>query len=174
RGMWAGGPVLAVCGGLVGRGADSTPDSPKIVMLPRPEAPPAAPSHDTQPNIVFILADDLSWNLINRRFTPHIVALAHHGETFDHYFVTDSLCCPSRSTIFTGDFPHDTHVTANTRPHGGWFMFRKQGLQRRTYAVALRKRGYATSMDGKFINGYGDPSLKLTRPRVPPGWSDWH
>jgi N-acetylglucosamine-6-sulfatase len=40
--------------------------------------------------------------------------------------------------------------------------------------VALRRRGYATSMLGKFINGYGDPSLKRTRPPVPPGWSDWH
>jgi N-acetylglucosamine-6-sulfatase len=174
--MWilATGVVLVVFVGLVVRGADSTPDRLQIVQLPRPAAPPAAPTHGTRPNIVFILADDLSWNLINRRFTPHIWALAHHGETFDHYFVTDSLCCPSRSTIFTGDFPHDTHVTANTRPHGGWFMFRKQGLGRRTYAVALRRRGYATSMDGKFINGYGDPSLRRTRPRVPPGWSDWH
>jgi len=174
--MWifATGLVLVVFVGLVVRGADSTPDRPQVVQLPRPAAAPAAPKDDTEPNIVFILTDDLSWNLINRRFTPHIAALARRGETFDHYFVTDSLCCPSRATIFTGDFPHDTHVKSNTRPHGGWFMFRKQGLQRRTFAVALRRRGYATSMDGKFINGYGDPSLKRTRPAVPPGWSDWH
>ena len=76
-----------------------------------------APAADvrTRPNIVFILTDDLSWNLINARFAPHIVELEKRGETFTHYFVADSLCCPSRSTIFTGLFPHDTHVLTNRR-----------------------------------------------------------
>src|SRR4051795_8279599 len=41
-----------------------------------PEAP-------KPPNIVFILTDDLSWDLVNPRFTPHIVALERRGETFD-------------------------------------------------------------------------------------------
>ena len=67
----------------------------------------AAARPATKPNVVFILTDDLSWNLVNRKFAPHIVALEKHGETFNHYFVTDSLCCPSRSTIFTGLFAHD-------------------------------------------------------------------
>jgi N-acetylglucosamine-6-sulfatase len=176
RWIWllAVGLLSVVFVGLAVRGADSTPDRPQLTQLPRPAAPPPAPKHDTEPNFVFILTDDLSWNLINHRFTPHIVALARHGETFDHYFVADSLCCPSRATIFTGDYPHDTHVITNGRPHGGWFRFRRQGLARRTFAVALRRRGYATSMEGKFLNGYGDPSLKTVRARVPPGWSDWH
>ena len=67
----------------------------------------------SKPNIVFILTDDLSWNLINRRFAPHIVALEKRVRRSTHYFVADSLCCPSRSTIFTGLFPHDTKVVAN-------------------------------------------------------------
>src|SRR5690242_7770115 len=58
-----------------------------------------------RPNVVFILTDDLSWNLV--QYMPHVLELERQGVTFDHYFVTDSLCCPSRSSIFTGMFPHD-------------------------------------------------------------------
>jgi N-acetylglucosamine-6-sulfatase len=130
--------------------------------------PAAAPPPPRKPNIVFILTDDLSWNLIDARFAPHIVALEKRGETFDHYFVTDSLCCPSRSTIFTGDFPHDTHVLSNTAPLGGYAKFERERLAKRTFAVALRAHGYRTSLLGKYLNGYA-----VTSP-IPPAWTDWH
>jgi N-acetylglucosamine-6-sulfatase len=132
------------------------------------------PAAVSRPNVVFILADDLSWNLIDRRFAPHVVALQHRGETFSNYFVADSLCCPSRATIFTGLFPHDTHVLTNLGRYGGYTKFQSEGLDRRTYAIALRRRGYRTSMLGKYLNGYGDPALDNTTGPVPPGWSDWH
>src|SRR5690349_4172301 len=86
----------------------------------------------SHPNIVFILTDDLSWNLVNERFAPHIVQLEHQGETFDHYFVADSLCCPSRSTIFTGLYPHDTHVVTNAGPNGSFRKFQAENLDKRT------------------------------------------
>jgi N-acetylglucosamine-6-sulfatase len=127
-----------------------------------------------KPNIVFILADDLSWNLVNRRFAPHIVALQKRGETFTNYFVADSLCCPSRSTIFTGMFPHDTHVFTNLGSDGGYQKFQSEGLAAKTFAVALRRRSYATSMLGKYLNGYGDPGMQPGTAPVAPGWSDWH
>ena len=126
------------------------------------------------PNIVFILTDDLSMNLINDRFAPHIVQLEHQGETFDHYFVADSLCCPSRSTIFTGLFPHDTKVVRNLPPAGGFQKFQSEGLDKKTFAVALHSAGYATSMLGKYLNGYGDPRMTTATAPIPPGWSDWH
>ena len=132
------------------------------------------PSAKPAPNIVFILADDLSWNLVNRRFMPHVAALERRGETFDHYFVADSLCCPSRATIFTGDYPHDTHVLANLGRLGGYGQFQRQGLGQRTFAVALQRRGYATSLLGKYLNGYGDPAMRAGVSEVAPGWSDWH
>ena len=50
---------------------------------------------------------------------------------FDNYFVTDSLCCPSRSSIFTGRFPHDTGVFTNTGPDGGFGAFYAKGTSRR-------------------------------------------
>jgi N-acetylglucosamine-6-sulfatase len=133
----------------------------------RPHAPKRA-------NVVFILTDDLSWNLINSRFMPHVVALEKRGETFSHYFVSDSLCCPSRSSIFTGLFPHDTKVVANVGKNGGFQKFQSERLYRRTFAVAIRSRGYRTAMMGKYLNGYGNPTMNPSTAPVPPGWSDWH
>jgi N-acetylglucosamine-6-sulfatase len=137
-------------------------------------SPRPATSAATRPNIVFILADDLSWNLVTPRIAPHIVALERRGETFTNYFVADSLCCPSRSTIFTGLFPHDTKVVTNVPPEGGFQKFQSRHLARRTFAVAVRRRGYLTSMNGKYLNGYGDPSMTSSTAPVPPGWTDWH
>src|SRR3974377_1270968 len=86
-------------------------------------ATPAAPA-DQRPNIVFVLTDDLAWNLVE--FMPHVVAMQKRGVTFNNYFVTDSLCCPSRSSIFTGRFPHDTGIFRNTGDDGGFMAFHKR------------------------------------------------
>jgi N-acetylglucosamine-6-sulfatase len=127
----------------------------------------------TRPNIVFVLTDDLSWNLMTEQFAPHIMDLARRGMTFDHFFVPDSLCCPSRATIFTGLYPHDTHVETNYPPDGGFQKFQEEHLDQRTYAVDLHGNGYQTSMLGKYLNNYGDPMNPSSAP-VPPGWTDWH
>ena len=125
----------------------------------------SAPS--LQPNIVFVLADDLSWNLV--RYMPHVLQLQRDGVTFSRYIVTDSLCCPSRSSIFTGLFPHDSGVYANRGRQGGLAAFRANGDEAKTFAVALHAHGYLTSMMGKYLNGYEPRTLRL-----PAGWDDWH
>ena len=43
--------------------------------------------------------------------------------TFDRYVVTNSLCCPSRASIFTGRYPHSTGVLTNMPPAGGFEAF---------------------------------------------------
>ncbi|KUL25715.1 sulfatase family protein [Actinoplanes awajinensis] len=63
---------------------------------------------DGPTNIVLVLTDDLSANLV--QFMPNVQALAADGTTFSQYTVTDSLCCPSRSSILTGRFPHNGTV----------------------------------------------------------------
>ena len=65
---------------------------------------------------MFVLTDDLSLDLL--RYMPQVQALETRGLTFGNYFVSDSLCCPSRASIFTGDFPHDTGVFDNVGPRG--------------------------------------------------------
>jgi N-acetylglucosamine-6-sulfatase len=133
-----------------------------------------------RPNIVFVLTDDLSMNLL--RFMPHVQAMERRGMTFENYFVSDSLCCPSRSSIFTGEFPHDTHVFGNFGPGGGFHAFYSHGDQRHTFSLALQRSGYRTAMMGKYLNGYlSTPGIATdgSRPRavrptyVPPGWSEW-
>ncbi|HET7046666.1 MAG TPA: sulfatase [Solirubrobacteraceae bacterium] len=159
---------------------------------PRPEAsPPAAAAlphasathlgaprdlvaPSRRPNIVVILTADLSMNLV--RYMPHVVKMQDDGLTFNHYFVSDSLCCPSRSSIFTGNFPHDTKVFNNVGARGGFREFYDRGEELHTFATALQNAGYRTAMMGKYLNGYGQtkgsvPGLPYTY--VPPGWSEW-
>ncbi len=129
-----------------------------------PSAKAAAP-----PNIVFVLTDDLSWNLL--RYMPNVQKLGRDGETFSRYFVTDSLCCPSRSSIFTGRTPHNTGVFTNTPPDGGFSVFHDNGQENDTFATAISSipnADYRTAMMGKYLNGYQPSSLF-----IPPGWSEW-
>ncbi|MFI5843932.1 sulfatase [Catenuloplanes sp. NPDC051500] len=118
------------------------------------------------PNIVFILADDLSPDLL--RFMPQVRGLAAGGTSFANYVVTDTLCCPSRASIYTGRFPHNTGVFTNAAPDGGWAVFRQRGNERDTYGTALQRAGYRTAMLGKYLNGYQPASG-----HVPPGWDQW-
>src|SRR5216110_1982362 len=95
----------------------------------------AAPTAVAPPNVVFVLTDDLSWNLV--RHMPQVQRLQSDGLTFNDYTVTDSLCCPSRSSIFTGRFPHDTGIFRNVGPDGGYLAFLNRGHERATFAAAL-------------------------------------
>jgi N-acetylglucosamine-6-sulfatase len=127
-----------------------------------------------RPNIVFVLTDDLSMNLLP--YMPNVLQMQRSGLTFNNYFVSDSLCCPSRSSIFTGNFPHTTKVFDNEGPRGGFRQFYDRGEERHTFALALQRAGYSTAMMGKYLNGYGQdkgsvPGLPFTY--VPPGWSEW-
>lgn len=126
----------------------------------RPDARP-----DTRPNIVYVLTDDLAGNLV--KYMPQVQRMRQQGLDFGNYYVTDSLCCPSRSTTFTGKFPHNTGVYTNQGSDGGYQTFNAKGNQNSTYATALRAKGYRTAMMGKYLNGY-----QPTDP-VPPGWSEW-
>lgn len=130
-------------------------------------APPAV-----RPSIVFVLTDDLSWNLV--QFMPHVQDLQKRGLTFSNYTVTDSLCCPSRASIFTGNFPHNTGVFTNTAPDGGFDLFFRRGEESQTFATALREIDYRTALMGKYLNDYNPrKSLGGPGPYIPPGWSEW-
>ena len=135
----------------------------------------------SRPNVVFVLTDDLSMNLL--RYMPHVQAMEAHGMTFTDYFVSDSLCCPSRSSIFTGNFPHDTHVFTNFGREGGFRTFYARGEEQHTFAVALQRAGYLTAMMGKYLNGYMEnagggnhadgQTSNVPATHVPPGWNEW-
>jgi N-acetylglucosamine-6-sulfatase len=141
-------------------------DSPSAnIQAPMPTSTPAQASAKG-PNIVFILTDDLSMNLL--QFMPHVLKMQQDGVTFNNYFVTDSLCCPSRSSIFTGRYPHNTGIFKNQGDDGGYIEFRDRGHERTTFAIALSAAGYRTAMMGKYLNGY-KPALHPPTP----GWTLW-
>ena len=144
----------------------AAPLAPGLRVLPRGQR------LGRRPNVVFVLTDDLSWNLV--RYMPHVLAMQRQGLTFSNYFVTDSLCCPSRSSILTGRLPHDTHVFTNNWPDGGFGVFRLRGEERQTFAYALHRTGYDTALMGKYLNGYSPREAVLDPGRqIPPGWSEW-
>ena len=119
-----------------------------------------------RPNIVFVLADDLSFDLV--RCMPHAHKMQKDGVTFANYFVTNSLCCPSRASIFTGRYPHNTGIYENSGPNGGYLEFLVRGHEEATFATALTSADYRTAMLGKYLNLYQPGNV-----RIPPGWSEW-
>jgi N-acetylglucosamine-6-sulfatase len=124
------------------------------------------------PNIIFVLTDDLAWNLV--QFMPHVQEMQQRGVTFANYFVTDSLCCPSRASIFTGKYPHDTGIFTNSGNDGGFKLFHDRGEEQDTFATRLQTRGYLTAMMGKYLNGYTPAGLvDGKRAYIPPGWNEW-
>src|SRR3954449_2507225 len=130
-----------------------------------PDARTADHRHSLRPNVIFILTDDLSSDLV--QYMPNVQQMQREGMTFSNYFVTDSLCCPSRASIFSGQYPHNHGVLTNTPPTGGFSAFRR-GAEAETFATSLQDGGYRTSMMGKYLIGY--------RPAghyVAPGWSNW-
>jgi N-acetylglucosamine-6-sulfatase len=123
------------------------------------------PAVDNRPNFVFVITDDLSWNLVS--YMPNLQALQRAGTTMSRYYVVDSLCCPSRSAIFTGQYPHDDGVFTNAGNDGGYFAFNQHGDEQKSFALALHKAGYRTAMMGKYLNQY------MPAYPEPPGWDEW-
>jgi arylsulfatase A-like enzyme len=122
------------------------------------------------PNVIIILTDDMDMSLMP--FVKNTEALiGGNGATFTNYFVTSSLCCPSRSSMLRGQYPHNTHVLSNDFPAGGFRRFFVDGDEAETMAVWLKRAGYQTSLIGKYLNGY---PVFAGYNYVPAGWTDWH
>jgi N-acetylglucosamine-6-sulfatase len=131
----------------------------------------AGDAHAQKPNFVFVLTDDLASDLVP--FMPNVQVMQREGTSFDRYFVTDSLCCPSRASILTGRYPHSTRVLTNTPPDGGFEVFHR-AAERSTFATSLQAAGYRTALMGKYLNGYAPlERVDGARHYVPPGWSAW-
>lgn len=123
-----------------------------------------------RPNIVFVLTDDLDMNGL--QYMPYVQQLlAARGMTFSQYFVSVSLCCPSRSTILTGQYSQNTQIYGNLLPAGGFAKFYQLGKENSTIATWLQAAGYQTALVGKYLNGYPQGAAKTY---VPPGWDQWY
>ncbi len=157
--------------------ACSLQDEPATVSQPVRTELPTATSQPVQvglttarrPNIIFILTDDQDVESI--AYMPHLQALiAKQGMTLANSFVTDSLCCPARSTILRSQYTHSHEVLTNNPPQGGFVKFHILGHENSTIASWLQSAGYRTALIGKYLNGYPRGASSTY---IPPGWNQW-
>ncbi len=102
---------------------------------------------ESPPNILLIVSEDHSPHLscygdtiIN---TPNLDKIASEGVLFNNAYVTQSVCSPSRSSIFSGLFPHQSgHL--GLASHG----FHYVGDVKNIYQI-VKEAGYRTGMIGK-------------------------
>jgi N-acetylglucosamine-6-sulfatase len=190
--------LAIVAGFVVLTGVTSTPSqastgsvdalpsaSASIEVGPEPSvsATPAAPATATASptgaptgsvadikNVVLILADDLDWALFDR--IPRLAALKAEGMTFANSTVTDSLCCPSRTSILRSQYIHNHRVVSNiVETGGGWPTFKALGEQKDCLPVWLKSAGVTTGLFGKYLNDY--TMSTNAKHGIPPGWDQF-
>lgn len=121
-----------------------------------------AHAESARPNFVFIIADDVSPDDLpcyapSPLKTPHLDQLAAEGLVFDRAYLTCSSCSPTRCSIITGRYPHNTGAPELHMPlPADQFMFPR----------ALRDAGYFTVLSGK--NHLG-PHVAAAFDQITPG-----
>jgi arylsulfatase A-like enzyme len=140
-----------------------------LVDVAAPSAPAATRHPAARPNILFVLTDDLAAG--DEAYMPNTQKLvADAGASFSNYFISDSVCCPSRVTTLRGQFAHNTGVKGNGGTNGGFQTAYSSGVEHDTIATDLQSAGYRTGLFGKYLNKY--PGTAGER-YIPPGWSEW-
>lgn len=102
-----------------------------------------------RPNIVLIIADDMNWDDCGAYghpaiHTPHLDQLAKDGITFQHAYLTANSCSPSRASMITGRYPHNTGAEQLHWPLPGASV---------TFVEKLKASGYYTAAAGKWHLG---------------------
>ena len=102
-----------------------------------------------KPNFVIFIADDISWDDLGcygNKFvkTPNIDKLSSEGIMFSNMYLTTSSCSPSRNSIMTGRYPHNTGAPElHSEPPSDMISLAEQ----------LKNSGYFTVSSGKFHMG---------------------
>ena len=130
-----------------------------------------APKPAGRPNVVMVLADDMRTD--DLRWMPNVRHLIEdQGLTFRNSFSTYPLCAPARASLMTGQYAHNNGVLSHVAPYGFAALD-----DRKTIGTSLNAAGYNTLLLGKYLNGYGTDTSKVTGKSsfryVPPGWTDW-
>ena len=136
-------------------------------------------SSSKPPNILFFLTDDHDYSKLTG-LEPLSKArqwIAEKGVSFENAFATVPLCCPSRASILTGLYQHNTNVLNNNYEGNCYGPEWIESTEKNTFATALKSSGYTTYYAGKYLNCYclleecdvgKAPDLS-----VPPGWDNW-
>ena len=125
-----------------------------------------------RPNVVLVIGDDISPDFScfgGQVQTPNIDQLAKGGVRFDNAYVTASSCSPSRCSMITGRYPHNTGAPElHMDLPAGQFMFPK----------ALKDEGYYSVLAGKWHMGEAtrpafDQIYDVHYPDDPTGAARW-
>ena len=116
----------------------------------------SATEANRHPNIVLIVADDLGWGDVgfNGRkewTTPNLDRLARQGTVFQRLYTAAVVCAPSRAAFLTGKYPIHSGVRRNDED---------LPTEEVTIAEALKPKGYATALFGKWHHGKARPGSK--------------
>jgi arylsulfatase A-like enzyme len=133
------------------------------------------PGQDTRPNIILILADDMGYSDLGcyggEVHTPNLDHLAAEGIRFTQFY-NGARCCPTRASLITGLYPHQTgigHMTnypGDSLAHDYGYLGYRGSLNRNcvTIAEVLKQAGYTTLMAGKWHLGFfGEEKWPLQR-----------
>ena len=143
----------------------SEPQDCQVNLLPTPEAGMSS----AKPSIIFILTDDMDSASLD--YMPNVMKLiGEQGITFSHAFVTDSLCCPSRTSILRSQYVHNHKVFGNSPPRGGFPTFVRRGNEKCNLPTWLAKGALRTGLFGKYLNAY---PVGRSVDYVPPSWDSW-
>ncbi|KAG8010450.1 N-acetylglucosamine-6-sulfatase [Nibea albiflora] len=115
-------------------------------------ADPSKPS-----NIILILADDqdvLLGGMTPMKKTKTMIGEA--GATFVNAFTVTPLCCPSRSSILTGQYPHNHEVRNNSLSGNCSSLLWQKGPESEAFPTYLLKQKYQTFFAGKYLNQVGN------------------
>jgi arylsulfatase A-like enzyme len=125
-----------------------------------------AEAQQARPNVVVLMTDDQTAESV--RVMPNVLRLlGDQGVTFDRSFVEFALCCPSRATLFTGQYSHNHHVRGLSPPFGGYIKLDTSSW----LPLWLKDAGYTTIHLGKFLNGYGTQNPNPAE--IPSDFDDW-
>ena len=103
-----------------------------------------AVAQETRPNVLVIVTDDQRGGLSVMPETRHRIGV--RGVRFPNAFATTPLCCPSRASIFTGQYAHNHGVKTNGL---GSRLDTSTTIQR-----YLSDAGYMNGLIGKYLNSW--------------------
>jgi arylsulfatase A-like enzyme len=118
-----------------------------LALIAGPSAAGAKDRKDQRrPNVLIVNTDDQRAEGTMQVMPRTRSWLGAGGTTFTRAHATTPLCCPSRVSLFTGQYAHNHGVNLNDDP--------KQIDERRTIQSYLQRAGYYTGILGKFVNNY--------------------
>ncbi len=126
---------------------------------------------DKKPNIIFLFNDDQDITLGGITPMAFTQQFMKKGIKLDNFFVNTPVCCPSRTTLLSGGYPHNWHTINGGCMH---MDVTNTKFEQSTIGVYMKSLGYTTGMFGKLLNPNGvAPYCKKEKSQPLPGFDSY-